>query len=215
MAVSPFFFLLFWSFVLAFPRPLPKSEKIAFVSGNEHKLREAQAILDLECFPWSLELISDVDFHEIQATQLEVAINKCKQAQKLVDGPVIVEDTSLVLNSLGGMPGVYIKDFWESIGNVGMIKLLDSFEDRSAYVQCTLCFARDSSASVKTFVGQTFGAITKEERGDLNFGWDAIFQPINCDHTFGEMTLDKKNMYSHRAKAFKQLQTYLNTRMGS
>jgi len=192
--------------------------------------------------------VSEVDFAEIQATQLEVAIHKCKQvrlmppvpsntrkpplshatarpiaqhphkhrqAQALCSGPVIVEDTSLVLNSLGGMPGVYIKDFWESMGNVGLMRMLDAFEDRSCYVQCTLCFARDSESAVKTFVGQTFGSITRKERGDKNFAWDPIFQPINTDKTFGEMTLAEKNSFSHRAKAFKQLEVYLNTRMGS
>jgi inosine triphosphate pyrophosphatase len=203
-------------YVSAFPRPLSKGEKICFVSGNTNKAQEAIAVLDPDRFPWELEVVGDVDMEEIQATQLEVAIHKCRQAQRLCPNrPVIVEDTSLCLTALGGLPSVYIKDFWETLGNKGMISLLDGYEDRSAYVQCTLCFARDGDSPVKTFVGKAFGSITKEERGDKNFGWDSIFQPIHSDKTFAEMSMAEKNAVSHRAKAFKQLQTYLNSRMGS
>lgn len=185
------------------------------MSGNPRKVEEAQLLLDPELFPWRLEAV-DLDIEEIQATQLEVAIHKCNTAKKLCgDRPVIVEDTSLAINALGGMPGVYIKDFWEALGNKGLITMIENFPDTSAYVQCTLCFARDSESPVKTFVGQTFGSLLPEERGAQGFGWDSLFLPVNMDKTFGEMTTSEKNMYSHRSKAFKQLQTYLNSRMGS
>ncbi len=62
----------------------------------------------------------DIDLPEYQGTPEEVAREKCKLAAKHVKGPVIVEDTSLCFNALGGMPGPYIKWFLKEIGPTGL-----------------------------------------------------------------------------------------------
>ena len=49
------------------------------------------------------------DLPELQGEPEDVAAAKCKLACKGLEGPVIVEDTSLCFNALGGLPGVYIK----------------------------------------------------------------------------------------------------------
>ena len=59
-----------------------------------------------------------MDLPEFQGTSEEIAIQKCKLAAQKVQGPVIVEDTSLCFNSLGGMPRPYVKWFLESAGIV-------------------------------------------------------------------------------------------------
>jgi inosine triphosphate pyrophosphatase len=82
----------------------------------------------------------------------------------------MVEDTSLCFNALNGLPGPYVKWFYESIGNEGLAKLLDSFEDKSAYAQCILSFSLGRGQVVKTFVGSTDGIIVKPS-GASNFGW--------------------------------------------
>jgi hypothetical protein len=79
-----------------------------------------------------------------------------------------------------------------------LMRVLNSFEDMSCYVQCTLCFARDSESPVRTFVERTFDSSTWEEREDQNFAWDPVawdpvFHPINSEKTCGEMTLTGKN----------------------
>ena len=50
-----------------------------------------------------------IDLPELQGEPEEVALQKCKIAAQEVNGPVMVEDTSLCFNALGGLPGIYIK----------------------------------------------------------------------------------------------------------
>lgn len=79
------------------------SKPITFITGNAKKLEEVVAILGKE-FP--RELISKkVDLPELQGEVDEISIKKCQEAAKLVKGPVIVEDTCLCFNALGGLPG--------------------------------------------------------------------------------------------------------------
>ena len=53
--------------------------------------------------------MSNTDLPELQGEPVDVSLEKCKLAAKEVGGPVIVEDTSLCFNALGGLPGVYVK----------------------------------------------------------------------------------------------------------
>lgn len=79
------------------------SKPITFITGNAKKLEEVIAILGKE-FP--RELVSrKIDLPELQGEVDEISIKKCKEAAKHVRGPVIVEDTCLCFNALGGMPG--------------------------------------------------------------------------------------------------------------
>lgn len=81
------------------------SKPITFITGNVKKLEEVAAILGKE-FP--RELISKkVDLPELQGEMDEISIKKCQEAARLVEGPVIVEDTCLCFNALGGLPGIY------------------------------------------------------------------------------------------------------------
>lgn len=83
------------------------SKPITFITGNAKKLEEVIAILGRE-FP--RELVSQkIDLPELQGDMNEVSIKKCKEAAKLVQGPVIVEDTCLCFNALGGLPGKSVK----------------------------------------------------------------------------------------------------------
>lgn len=80
------------------------SKPITFITGNVKKLEEVAAILGKE-FP--RELISKkVDLPELQGEIDEISIKKCQEAANLVQGPVIVEDTCLCFNALGGLPGM-------------------------------------------------------------------------------------------------------------
>lgn len=79
------------------------SKPITFITGNAKKLEEVIAILGKD-FP--RELVSKkVDLPELQGEMDEISIKKCQEAAKLVNGPVIVEDTCLCFKALGGLPG--------------------------------------------------------------------------------------------------------------
>ena len=57
----------------------------------------------------------DLDLPEYQGEPDDVSIQKCKEAAKLIDGPLLVEDTSLCFNALEGLPGPYVKWFLKKI----------------------------------------------------------------------------------------------------
>lgn len=83
----------------------------------------------------------DINLPELQEDPIKICIEKCRLAAKYTQGPVLVEDTSLCFGALQGMPGPYIKYFLETLGNDGLWKLVEPFEDRSAYAVCNVGFS--------------------------------------------------------------------------
>lgn len=79
------------------------SKPITFITSNAKKLEEVIAILGTE-FPREI-IARNIDLPELQGELNEISIKKCREAAKHVAGPVIVEDTSLCFNALGGLPG--------------------------------------------------------------------------------------------------------------
>uniref|UniRef100_T1JEL0 Inosine triphosphate pyrophosphatase n=1 Tax=Strigamia maritima TaxID=126957 RepID=T1JEL0_STRMM len=174
---------------------------IVFVTGNENKLKETLTILGKD-FPYKI-ISQAIDLPEIQGEPDTISTEKCRTAAKLVQGPVIVEDTCLCFNALGGLPGPYIKWFAEKLGPAGLFRLLNSWEDKSAYALCTVAYSSGdpSTNPVILFRGKVNGKIV-QPRGPAGFGWDPCFQPDGRTQTFGEMMESEKNAISHRTKAF-------------
>lgn len=79
------------------------SKPITFVTGNAKKLEELVAILG-PTFPRQV-ISKKVDLPELQGEINEIALKKCKEAARQVQGPVLVEDTCLCFNALKGLPG--------------------------------------------------------------------------------------------------------------
>ncbi|XP_052039601.1 inosine triphosphate pyrophosphatase isoform X1 [Apodemus sylvaticus] len=217
-------------------------KKIVFVTGNAKKLEEnlskprvcylvgwaAQAILSLpppvlrlqvtqilgDKFPCTL-VAQKIDLPEYQGEPDEISIQKCKEAARQVQGPVLVEDTCLCFNALGGLPGPYIKWFLQKLKPEGLHQLLAGFEDKSAYALCTFALSTgDPSQPVLLFRGQTSGQIVAP-RGSRDFGWDPCFQPDGYEQTYAEMPKSEKNTISHRFRALHKLQEYFSVSAGS
>ncbi|KJZ75505.1 hypothetical protein HIM_04968 [Hirsutella minnesotensis 3608] len=79
---------------------------VTFVTGNANKLREVKAILE----PGIRVQSRSLDVEEIQGSIEDVTMYKCRKAADLMNGPVLVEDTALCFNALGGLPGPYMSD---------------------------------------------------------------------------------------------------------
>ncbi|XP_045129700.1 inosine triphosphate pyrophosphatase-like [Portunus trituberculatus] len=185
---------------------------LVFVTGNAKKLEEVRAILG-DSFPFRL-VSQKIDLPEYQGEADEVSRKKCEAAAELVKGPVIVEDTCLCFNALGGLPGPYIKWFLEKLGPTGLHKMLAGFEDKSAEAVCTFAYSSgDSKEEVLLFHGKTLGTIV-EPRGDNNFGWDPCFQPKGYKETYAEMDSAIKNGISHRFRAVDALRDYFTGKEG-
>ncbi|KAE8610741.1 hypothetical protein XENTR_v10012227 [Xenopus tropicalis] len=131
---------------------------IVFVTGNAKKLEEVIQILG-DKFPCKL-VAKKIDLPEYQGEPDDISIQKCKEAAKQIQGPVIVEDTCLCFNALGGLPGPYIKWFLDKIKPEGLHRMLEGFEDKSAFALCTFAyFNGNPDDSVLLFRGKTMVCI--------------------------------------------------------
>lgn len=181
---------------------------LVFVTGNANKLKEATQILR-EDFPWNI-IAKNIDLPELQGEPDDISIQKCKLAAAEIQGPVIVEDTCLCFNALGGLPGPYIKWFLEKLKPEGLWKLLSGWDDKTGYALCTFAYSTGNSEDkVQLFHGKTDGVIV-EPRGPRNFGWDPCFQPDGFNHTYAELDESVKNSISHRRKALNALKEYFS-----
>jgi inosine triphosphate pyrophosphatase len=194
------------------------TKPLAFVTGNENKLREVSQILAASGA--GLQLVStsysEAELPEIQGTPEEVAIHKASTAARLYGGPVLTEDTSLSFAALGGLPGPYIKDFLGQCGHAGLNAMLDGFADRTATARTIFALCDGPGAPVKLFIGETPGSIVAPRSTGKYFGWDPVFEPaaeINRQGqplaTYGEMTPEEKNAISHRRRALDRLVAFL------
>jgi XTP/dITP diphosphohydrolase len=171
----------------------------AFVTGNQNKHREAEAILGEP-----LERVA-IDLPEIQAaTTREVALAKAQAAFDALRRPVIVEDAGFELVALGGFPGPFIK-YWEQLGGlVSICRTADGLGDRRAVAVCVLGICDGNTRVVE---GRIDGTIADAPRGTEGFGWDAIFIPEGHARTFGEMSAAEKAAISHRRLAWDLFRT--------
>jgi XTP/dITP diphosphohydrolase len=123
------------------------------------------------------------------------------------------EDTGLEVAALNGEPGVKSARYaGEERSNEANIKKLlvnlELSEDRSAQFRTVACLIIDGSEYF--FEGICKGKMATENSGSSGFGYDPVFIPDGAAKTFGQMSLDEKNHYSHRQKAINKLVTFLN-----
>ena len=183
---------------------------ITFITGNRNKLEEVRSILktNQEDTHYSIKAL-DIDLPEVQGEPEYVIQEKCKSASLQLNGPIIVEDTSLCFNALGGLPGPYIKWFMKKIGLDGLNKLLLGYEDKTIEAKCIFAYQENRDSQIHYFTGITKGTLV-EPRGNMNFGWDPVFLPEGYNETYGEMDNETKNSISHRFKALQLLKEFLN-----
>lgn len=172
-----------------------------FITGNKNKFEEVKVILgDVEQFDIDLPEIQDIDARNIVRAKLLEALNH-------KDGEFIVEDTSLYLDCLKGLPGPLIKWFLKTIGNDGLVNLAEKLGDNKAEAKTIIGYAKNKD-EIEFFEGVVPGKIVAQT-GVSGFGWDPIFQPDGHDKTFAEMTAEEKNGVSMRKIAVEKLRDFL------
>lgn len=182
------------------------SERPTFITGNQSKAKQLSRHLDIELDHKAAEV------PEVQSLDLaEVVEHKSKAAFETVRGPVLVEDTSLVFNALGNLPGPLIKWFLQELDNDGLCHLLDGYPDRTA--TASVLFGYYDGEKLMTFSGQIKGTIAKQPKGEKGFGWDPIFIPEGHSKTWGEMSIEEQNDTSMRRIALKKLKEYLQAKL--
>lgn len=186
-------------------RSRPTMKKLFFVSSNVNKFKEVQAILqDVAIVEHvSLELV------ELQTDQMdEIARHKAQQAVEQLKAPILVEDTCLGFDAWNGLPGTFVKYFFQKMKATGFSNLLCGSEDKGAVATCTFAYCPGDPDTIHIFTGQVHGQVVPP-RGSLQFGWDCVFQPDGYDQVYGEMTKELKNTISHRNIALQKLKLFL------
>ncbi len=180
------------------------NRNIYFATSNLNKYKEAEKILGnygLKLYKTKLIEIKDDSLRKIALTSLQFLTESFNE-------PVFVDDSGFFIKALNGFPGPIAGYVHKKLGNQKILSLLKGKEDRSAYFKSVIAF-KISPKSPITFEGKTYGKIIDKERGSKGFDYDPIFQPIGSDKTFGEMTTEEKNAFSHRGKALKKLRVWL------
>lgn len=180
-------------------------DNLVFVTGNVNKIREANLVLGKEL------TTKNIDLMEIQSLDIEeVAKYKVMEAFKILNKPVIVEDTGLYIDNLNGFPGALIKFYYNKLG---LEKMLEISANSKATAKSIIAYY--DGINYATFLGEATGHIsTKIEYGDFNHAWDPIFIPddnhFNLRLSYAQMTREDKTSICHRGKAFRKLKEFLD-----
>lgn len=174
---------------------------IKFITGNINKFKEVQEVLpDLEQFVADLPEIQDIDAHKIIRAKLKEAFNH-------YDGEFIVEDTSLYLDSLNGLPGPFVKWFLQTVGEKGIYDIARSMGNVNATARVLIGYAK-SFEEIYFFESELKGEVVPPA-GNLDFGWGPIFKPQGFSKTFGQMTREEKSAIGMRHEAARKLRDFL------
>jgi XTP/dITP diphosphohydrolase len=178
--------------------------RIIFVTGNPHKVNEAKGIMT----PLGIEIVqNNCGYPELQEDDLEeIASFGAKWAANKLDSEVMVDDSGIFIEALGGFPGPYSAYVARTLGNERILKLMEGGSNRNAALKCVIGYCRPGEEAI-VFSGEAKGNIAKSIRGKLGFGYDPIFEVDGV--TFGEMGDEEKNRISHRYRALVKFARWL------
>ena len=185
--------------------------KVILASQNRHKLVELSAILSQLGFEIALEseygLHVDVD--ETGTTFEENSFLKADAVMKASGLPVLADDSGLMVDALGGAPGVYSARYGHKDSDAERIEyLLGNLKDvpaerRTARFVCVItCLWPDGREIVAR--GECPGRILYEKHGAGGFGYDPVFYLPEYGMTYAELPPEKKNEISHRGNALRE-----------
>ena len=176
--------------------------ELFFASSNENKFQEPERILTNLGVKVNF---SKTTLEEIQSSSLsEIAEQKAISAYELIQKPVIIEDDGLFIDSLNGFPGPYSSYVYDTIGNKGIMNLLENSEFRDAKFVSIIAYLGGSDG-VKLFESSIPGKISSViEKG--GWGYDPIFIPDGESKTYANVS--DKDKLSHRAASLKKFSSW-------
>jgi len=186
--------------------------RLIVASHNPGKLREIDELVA----PYGIATVSAgalglPEPEETGATFVANALIKAHASAKGANAPALSDDSGLVVDALGGEPGIYsarwagptkdfavamrkVEDRLQAIGATGQ-------EQRRAHFVSALALVWPDGHE-EVFEGRVFGTLVWPPRGAQGFGYDPMFLPDGETLTFGEMDSMTKHGMSHRARAF-------------
>lgn len=195
---------------------------IVAASRNRHKIEEIEAITK----KFGMSIISrdeagvpPVEIEEDGETFEENSFKKADQIMKLCGKITLADDSGLMVDYLGGAPGVYSARFAGEDGNdeknnEKLLKLLDGVpaKDRTAKFVSVITIVYPDGTVISAR-GECLGRIITAPTGAGGFGYDPLFVPDGYEKTFAQLTAEEKNSISHRAAALAELEKLLEARV--
>ena len=184
--------------------------KLIIASNNKGKIREYKQLLE----PFGYDVVSqreagiDIEVEETGTTFAENSALKARAIYELKKCAVLADDSGLVVDALGGEPGVYSARYGGCDNDADRVALIlkkmsgVKNENRSAHFVCTIHFIKANGEEIAV-EGRVYGKIGYEPLGENGFGYDPIFMYEN--KSFAQVSAEVKNSVSHRANALKAL----------
>lgn len=188
---------------------------------NENKIKEFDRILK----PLGISVVSadecGMKLPEVKETGKTFAENaelKAKSACEATGRPCLADDSGLMVDALGGRPGVYSARYAgegatdeEKIEKL-IIELKDTPDgERTAHFVCAICCCFPDGSKVEV-EGKCDGSIGFAPRGNNGFGYDPIFFTED-NKTFAELSSNQKDAMSHRGNALRLLSDKLRDKL--
>jgi XTP/dITP diphosphohydrolase len=184
---------------------------IVLATRNKGKVREFRELL--KDFPVEIKSLDDFgpipEVEEDGKTFDDNAYKKAQFTAKVLGLPAIADDSGLVVEVLGGAPGVisarYAGEGATDEENINkLLKEMEGREDRRAAFECVISIAVPSGPAL-TYEGRCEGLITETPKGNTGFGYDPVFFYPEYNRTFAEISSKEKNRVSHRGKALAEV----------
>ena len=191
-----------------------QSNIIYLATNNAHKAEEFTSLAGGTLkFVTTKDLMREtgktISWEETGTTFAQNAKIKADVLANLTDSPVLADDSGLMVDVLGGEPGVYSSSYGGVEGDAirNMNKLIDTLKKlppQKFPAKFVCCLWYREGEKTKTFTGECLGEIILSPRGQQGFGYDPIFLVNDYKKTLAEMTMEEKNKISHRRQAFSQ-----------
>lgn len=200
-------------------------KRIVFATNNKNKIKEVNALLAASApeVAERYEIVSlsdigcDEDIPETSQTFSGNALQKAEFVKVRYGFDCFADDSGLEVRALGMEPGVMSARYAMDEGfdhdadanNKKLLRNMKNVSDRSAQFRTVIVLLFDGA--MYEFEGVCRGEITTEEHSNREgFGYDPIFQPEGYNETFAEMSMEAKNLISHRGKAVRALVEFLS-----
>lgn len=190
--------------------------KIVLATGNAGKVKEMADVLS----QFGFEVVAQTEFgiespEETGLTFVENALIKARYASKMTGLPAIADDSGLSVEALGGAPGLYSARFaGESATDADnrqklLAEMANQTNRQAKFVSCIVFLKHETDPTPYIALGECFGEILSEERGENGFGYDSLFLYPEKNLTFAELETKEKKAISHRAIALRSLKQQL------
>ena len=192
-------------------------KQLLVATRNRGKIKEIKALLDglVEEVICAADLPDLPETVEDGATFAENALKKAREACKATGLPTLADDSGLVVDGLGGRPGVFSARFAgpdadDAANNSKLLQEVIGLNqaERSAAFVCSMAYVSPDGVE-QLFEGRVGGSIIDQPRGEHGFGYDPLFLVNGYQQTMAELPLEEKNRISHRGQALQAFKQYL------